>query len=224
MAEAPQKSKHVHVVVILLIKPEKLTRFLEVVKEMIVQTNKEKGCIRYNIHRVYNPSNKEGNSFVLIEEWETQEDLDAHSKTKHMKEFQSAMAKEEIPAVPVQLYFCKDAHFKRTYFVFPICASFHTLFEFKKRKEKTNITVDLCVTQKHSKFLQKNVIDSGSFTMFMNSSKKRLITAHIKQFHKWSRKNEKKKIRNRNKAKNKNKIKIKKQKPNRNFEKKKTNY
>ncbi len=52
---------------------------IKLYKELVNETRKEDGCIAYNLFRdTKNPS-----ILTMIEEWESQEALDLHMKTKH---------------------------------------------------------------------------------------------------------------------------------------------
>ena len=50
-------------------------------KACIAETRKEKGCIAYESHTSIN----DPNLFVVVERWETREDLNAHGRAPHMK-------------------------------------------------------------------------------------------------------------------------------------------
>jgi quinol monooxygenase YgiN len=51
--------------------------------ELVAQTRKEKGCINYDLHQ--SPEN--ANRFVMHENWDTAEDLDAHAKAAPLQTF-----------------------------------------------------------------------------------------------------------------------------------------
>ena len=55
--------------------------FIRGAKECIEATRKEKGCIAYESHTSIN----DPNLFVVVERWETREDLNAHGRAPHMK-------------------------------------------------------------------------------------------------------------------------------------------
>lgn len=65
------------------IKEECLEEYLPLMKEIVEKTNAlDKGCIRYELCRdTQNPLR-----FTMIEEWESQADLDAHMESAHFKE------------------------------------------------------------------------------------------------------------------------------------------
>lgn len=61
--------------------------FVKLLHHMVVESNKEKGCTLYQLHR----NVAEPLSYNLIEHWETQEDLDAHGETEHWKHFDATV-------------------------------------------------------------------------------------------------------------------------------------
>ena len=75
--------KSVHVVAQFQIKSDKVKEFLAAAEPCINITNKEKGCVTYNVHR----DCADGNKFAMIEEWESRAELDAHLETDHVKQF-----------------------------------------------------------------------------------------------------------------------------------------
>lgn len=56
-------------------------RALELYRELIEATRLEPGCRSYDLHRDLDDDTQ----FVLIEEWESQEHLDAHTRTAHFR-------------------------------------------------------------------------------------------------------------------------------------------
>ncbi len=65
------------------VKADKLEEFLPLAKLLVEETNKkDAGCIKYEMFQdVSAPL-----IVTVIEEWESQEALDAHSKSKHFQE------------------------------------------------------------------------------------------------------------------------------------------
>ena len=55
--------------------------FIKGHKDCIAETLKEKGCISYESHTSIN----DPNSYVVVERWETRDDLNAHGTAPHMK-------------------------------------------------------------------------------------------------------------------------------------------
>lgn len=58
---------------------DKVDEVIELYKELVVETRKEDGCISYSLFRDI----KNRSILTMIEEWESQEALDAHMKTEH---------------------------------------------------------------------------------------------------------------------------------------------
>lgn len=61
------------------IKPEKVSEYLPLIKQLIEETRKEEGNISYTLFR----DREHEGEFVLLEYWRDQESLDAHFKTAH---------------------------------------------------------------------------------------------------------------------------------------------
>ena len=62
------------------LKEECVDDFLALSKELVEKTNAlDKGCIKYELCRAVNDPLK----FIMLEEWENQESLDAHLKAGH---------------------------------------------------------------------------------------------------------------------------------------------
>src|SRR5260370_28130679 len=62
-------------------KPENKDDFIKGHKACTAETLKEKGCISYDGHVSVNDPNR----YVVVERWETRDDLNAHGKAPHMK-------------------------------------------------------------------------------------------------------------------------------------------
>lgn len=76
------------------IDPKKREEAIELAKVMMEKTAEEPGCISY---RFYEDVESPG-IFRVFEEWESDEELQAHFATAHMAEFRPAIAK--ITAAP----------------------------------------------------------------------------------------------------------------------------
>ena len=71
----------IYVVATTQVKPESRDDFIKGAKVNIEATRKEKGCISYESHSsIHDP-----NLFVVVERWESRDDLNAHGKAPHMK-------------------------------------------------------------------------------------------------------------------------------------------
>ncbi|KPF96435.1 antibiotic biosynthesis monooxygenase [Rhodopseudomonas sp. AAP120] len=71
----------IYVVATTQVKPEAREAFIAGAKACIAETRKEKGCISYENHISIN----DPNTFVVVERWESREDLNAHARAPHMK-------------------------------------------------------------------------------------------------------------------------------------------
>lgn len=67
----------------LSIKPDKIKAFTEAAKEMIEKSNKEPGCISYQLYQDPYDNTK----FVFVEEYKNQAAVDAHFATDYFKAF-----------------------------------------------------------------------------------------------------------------------------------------
>jgi quinol monooxygenase YgiN len=71
----------IYVVATTKMKPDGREAFIKGHKAAIAETHKEKGCIAYEGHVSVN----DPNLYVVVERWETRDDLNAHGKAPHMK-------------------------------------------------------------------------------------------------------------------------------------------
>jgi quinol monooxygenase YgiN len=71
----------IYVVATTQVKPESREAFIKGAMECAEATRKEKGCIDYQGHTSIN----DPNLFVVVERWESRDDLNAHGKAPHMK-------------------------------------------------------------------------------------------------------------------------------------------
>lgn len=63
------------------LKPGSMEEAIETARELIALTRKETGCAHYDLAR----SPKDENLLVILEAWESQSALDAHSASDHFK-------------------------------------------------------------------------------------------------------------------------------------------
>lgn len=86
----------IKVVAKFIIKQGMTDKFLAAVPHVIAETNKEEGCIAYDLFQDLLDSN----IFAMIEEWGSQDALNRHMQTKHFLDLQPLMAeiteKEEV--------------------------------------------------------------------------------------------------------------------------------
>jgi len=71
----------IYVVATTQVKPDAREAFIQGAKACIAETRKEKGCVAYDSHTSIN----DANTFVVVERWESREDLNAHARAPHMK-------------------------------------------------------------------------------------------------------------------------------------------
>ena len=67
----------------LSVKPEKIKDFTAAAKEIIEKSNKEPGCLSYQLYQ--NPY--DASKFVFVEEYKNQAAVDSHFATEHFKAF-----------------------------------------------------------------------------------------------------------------------------------------
>jgi quinol monooxygenase YgiN len=71
----------IYVIATTPVKPDQRDAFIKGHKACIAETHKEKGCLSYEGHTsIHDP-----NLYVVVERWETRDDLNAHGKAPHMK-------------------------------------------------------------------------------------------------------------------------------------------
>jgi len=69
------------VVALFRAKPDKIEELREVLSAFVAPTVKEKGCVFYQLHQnLADPAD-----FSFLEEWESEEDLAAHSRSEHIQ-------------------------------------------------------------------------------------------------------------------------------------------
>eukprot|EP01083_Nonionella_stella_P216561 778267_1 len=95
-------TEHIHVFVTLVIRDNKIDAFFKDVKPMVISTNQEKVCLRYNIHQ----DKKKPTKFVMVEECDTQRNLNKHLKQEHVRKFNALQAKEQWARGTPSILFC----------------------------------------------------------------------------------------------------------------------
>ena len=69
--------------------------------ESIPPTHEEDGCVKYALHRDTN----DADHFVHVEKWRSQDDLDRHMKTPHLKQVFTALGVPGVLAGAPQMWF-----------------------------------------------------------------------------------------------------------------------
>ena len=88
----------IYVVAELTLKPGSAEKAAAAARKAVAETNKEKGCIFYQMHlNVGDPT-----KLVVVERWESREALDAHIQTPHLKAWREA-GKEFVTARKVEV-------------------------------------------------------------------------------------------------------------------------
>jgi quinol monooxygenase YgiN len=68
----------------------------KVLKNMLVPTRAEKGCITYYLHEVLGDPNR----FIFVETWESDAALEAHTRTPH---FQDLLRAQSLMTEPLKV-------------------------------------------------------------------------------------------------------------------------
>jgi quinol monooxygenase YgiN len=89
----------IYVVATSQVKPELRDAFIKGAKECIEATRKEKGCISYDSHCSIN----DPNLFVVVERWESREDLNAHGRAPHMKVWREYSAPLKVSPTVIEI-------------------------------------------------------------------------------------------------------------------------
>jgi quinol monooxygenase YgiN len=93
----------IYVVATTQVKPDQRDAFIKGHKACIAETRKETGCISYEGHTsIHDP-----NTYVVVERWETRENLNAHGRAPHMKVWREYSA--PLKASPTVIEIISDA-------------------------------------------------------------------------------------------------------------------
>ena len=79
--------------------PESRDAYIKGAKECIAATRQEKGCLSYESHSSVN----DPNLFVVVERWESREDLNAHGKAPHMKVWREYSAPLKVSPTVIEI-------------------------------------------------------------------------------------------------------------------------
>ena len=85
----------IYVVATTQVKPEGREAFIKGHKACIVETHKEKGCLSYEGHTSIN----DPNTYVVVERWETRDDLNSHARAPHMKKWREVSTPLKLSTV-----------------------------------------------------------------------------------------------------------------------------
>ncbi len=79
---------HIYLSAIIHIKENYMMDAIEILKKLVIETRKEKGCIQYDL---FEDSRNKG-IFFIHETWDTSEDLHTHQVSDHMIKFREAIS------------------------------------------------------------------------------------------------------------------------------------
>lgn len=82
----------IHLIAEIKATPGQEAKVQELLKGLLAPTREEKGCCQYEL---YQDQNIEG-LFIMQEIWSSQEDLDVHLESKHLKSFSEQSQAEEL--------------------------------------------------------------------------------------------------------------------------------
>ena len=81
-------------------KENKIDKILELAKELVEKTVKEVGCIKYEMYQ----NTKEPTELIMLEEWETEEDLNNHMSSEHFIRIVPQMAEYLRKKAEINIY------------------------------------------------------------------------------------------------------------------------
>jgi quinol monooxygenase YgiN len=71
----------------MIVLPERRSDLLETMRGMLEPTRVERGCLSYRLYEDV----EDRNTFVLVEEWKTQKDLESHIRTDNQRRLLALM-------------------------------------------------------------------------------------------------------------------------------------
>ena len=71
----------------MIVRPERRSDLLKTMRGMLEPVRVERGCLSYRLYEDV----EDRNTFILVEEWETQRDLESHIRTDHQRRLLSLM-------------------------------------------------------------------------------------------------------------------------------------
>ena len=69
----------IHILANFEVKSDKLSDFIKLCNELIVESRQEEGCISYHFQQ----NIEKKNHFVFVEEWKSNEAIEKHNSSKH---------------------------------------------------------------------------------------------------------------------------------------------
>jgi quinol monooxygenase YgiN len=83
-----EDAKEIRVIAEIVARSENVASVRTVLKNMLVPTRAEKGCIAYDLHEVLGDPHQ----FVFFEIWKSKAALEAHTRTPHFRELERAQS------------------------------------------------------------------------------------------------------------------------------------
>ena len=71
----------------MIVQPERRSDLLETMRGMLEPARVERGCLSYRLYEDV----EDRNAFVLVEEWETQQDIERHIRTDNQRRLLALM-------------------------------------------------------------------------------------------------------------------------------------
>jgi quinol monooxygenase YgiN len=87
----------------MIVQPERRSDLLETMRGMLEPTRVERGCLTYRLYE--DVENR--NTFFLVEEWDTQKDLESHIRTDNQRRLVALM---DLLSEPPELQFNTVSH------------------------------------------------------------------------------------------------------------------
>jgi quinol monooxygenase YgiN len=89
----------IYVVATTRVKPDQREAYIKGAEECIAETRKERGCISYEYHTsIHDP-----NLFVVVERWESRDNLNAHGRAPHMKMWREYSAPFKVSPTVIEI-------------------------------------------------------------------------------------------------------------------------
>lgn len=81
-------------------KSGKKDKIISKARNLIQSTRLETGCISYNLYS----DTEDGDTLLMLEQWENNDVLNSHMKTKHFKTFNTAIEDILVKEVDITVY------------------------------------------------------------------------------------------------------------------------
>ncbi len=89
----------IYVIATTQVKPDAREAYIKGAKDCITATRQENGCLSYESHASIN----DPDVFVVVERWESREDLNAHGKAPHMKVWREYSAPLKVSPTVIEI-------------------------------------------------------------------------------------------------------------------------